>query len=87
MLKREGRWVDVHPGNYVKDLNGKTWRVERWSGSTAKLRASDGSQATAHPDPYSKVTILSISMEDAVSVVADKLGGVVIEEHNERTTA
>ena len=83
MERRDGRWRDVEPGNYVRDQTGKVWRVDSWNHSTAHITDRGGRRATARPNPYDKVQILTPTMEEAVSVVERILGGVVISD--ERT--
>lgn len=83
MERRDGRWRDVEPGNYVRDKDGKVWRVDRWNHSTAHITDKDGRRATVRPNPYNKVQILTPTMEETVSVVERILGGVVISD--ERT--
>lgn len=83
MKRRQGRWRDVEPGTYVKDKNGKSWYVLQWNHRKAVIRDRDGRTATVTPNPYDEVTMLVMTMEDAVKVVERKLGGVVITD--ERT--
>lgn len=83
MKARRASWTDVQPGDYVKDLNGKTWKVQHWDHVRAILQDRDGKTSRVSPRPHSPVTILSVSAEEAVSLIAEKLGGVVIED--ERT--
>ena len=33
----DGRWADVQPGDYVKDQNGKWWKVLNWDHVAARL--------------------------------------------------
>lgn len=80
MIKREGRWVDVKPTDFVRDKTGKMWKVLKWDHIRATLEDTDGKTVTTKPAPYAEVEFYSRTMKDAVSVVERILGGVVIEE-------
>lgn len=80
MRTTESRWVDVKPGNYVKDANDKWWKVLAWDHVQATLEDSDGKQAKVRPQAYALVVRMERTMTDAVKVVASVLGGTVIEE-------
>ena len=80
MRRVEGRWRDVQVEDFVKDLNGKMWRVDRWDMVVATLTDKDGKQTKVRPDPHSTVTYYKRTMADAVRLVEKRLGGVVIEE-------
>lgn len=81
MIPRSGIWRDVHVGSYVKDANGKTWKVTdlRFDDETVRLVDAAG-KAGKIPWPAEKhpVTILEPSMTDAVALLQDKLGAEVI---------
>lgn len=76
----DGRWVDVKPNDYVKDQNGKWWKILAWDHVQATLVDADGKQAKARPGAYEPVTRMERTMSDAVKVVESVLGGTVIEE-------
>lgn len=80
MRAREGRWRDVEPGGYVKDKNGVTWKVLLWNHVRAVIQNREGRKAEVRPNPYDAVTIMEVTMEDAVSVVERMLDGEVIRE-------
>lgn len=82
MKRRSGWWVDVKTGDYVIDKNGKTWKVVRWDHVQATLKDQDGKTVKTKPRPYSEVTYMTRTMNDAVSVIERMLGGVIIEERN-----
>lgn len=79
----DGRWADVQPGDYVKDQNGKWWKVLNWDHVAARLIDAESKTATIRPAVYSTVTMMKRTMSDAIKVVESVLGGTVIEE---RTT-
>lgn len=82
MKKREGRWADVQPENFVRDKTGKMWKVLKWDHIQATLQDADGKIVKTKPGPYTEVTYFTRTMRDAVSVVERMLGGVIIEERN-----
>ena len=80
MRKNEGRWVDVRPENFVLDATGKMWKVLTWDHIAAVTQDKDGKKVRVRPDPYSEVTYYTRTINDAVKVITEVLGGTVIEE-------
>lgn len=79
MIRKESRWADVSPGDYVRDKTGKMWRVIQWDHIVATLEDATGKRVKARPEPYAKVEHFVRSMKDAVELVQRVLGGEVIE--------
>lgn len=78
MIRREGRWIDVRPGQYVRDDKGRTWRVLSWNHKTAKLRGRNGREVRVRPSPYSEVTILTIGVNDVMKMVEATFPGAEV---------
>lgn len=78
----DSRWVDVEPNNFVQDKDGKWWKVLAWDHVQATLVDKDGTVVKARPNAYAEVTRMHQTMNDAVSLVENILGVVVIEERN-----
>lgn len=78
MIRREGRWIDVQPNDYVEDKNGEMWRVTRWDHIEAGLLGKDGRTGKVRPDPYQPVILYRPTVKDAVSVVQRIIGGEII---------
>lgn len=80
MKKMQGRWSDVRAEDYVADREGELWRVDRWDHVAANLTNKTGETKTIRPDALGRVVFYRRTMKDAVALVEQKLGGVMIEE-------
>lgn len=81
MIARPGHWYRVHQGMYIRDLNGKTWRVDALSDRSVTLADRDGKHVTMdRPRAGKEVTIVEPTEADALKTVQELLEAVVIEE-------
>ena len=84
MIPRDAKWDDLERGAYMKDKTGKTWKVVAARGDGhLDIVGRDGASATLAPrDPWTPVTMLVPTLDEAVATVAATLGGVVIEDRS-----
>ena len=79
MESTRGRWGEVEDNVYIRDLNGKTWRVVR---STEKrVRLEDRERKTIdllRPPGNREVTILVPTEEEARFTLAKALGARIL---------
>lgn len=81
MIARPGTWQEVKRYGYIKDKNGKTWRVVSLAPSLVVLVDRTGKRATVdRPRPFHPVTIVEPTEADAVKTVQEILEAVAIEE-------
>jgi hypothetical protein len=81
VIARPGVWGEVHVGSYVKDGNGKTWKVvdQNWGDDTIRLEDAAGKPGKIPwPGDDHPVTIMEISTADAVALLKDRLDAVEI---------
>jgi hypothetical protein len=81
MTPLQGNWADVGPGVYIQGSDGSAWRCDaRWGVSSYRLTNRAGQQLDVTRDPWSGVTILVPTIEDAVGLVQRILDGTLIQE-------
>lgn len=79
MEAARGSWADVEACNYIKDLNDKTWRVEKISDNRVRLRDSEGKSVDiVRPPDGREVTILVPTEGEARYTLAKALGARVL---------
>lgn len=79
MEATRGSWADVEDHSYIKDLNEKTWRVERSTDKRVRLVDRDGTKVDIlRPPPTREVTILVPTDEEARYTLAKALGARVL---------
>ena len=74
-----GRWAEVDDNSYIKDLNGKTWRVIR--STPTRIRVIDRDQKVVdllRPPGEREVTILEPTEGEARYTLAKSLGARVL---------
>lgn len=79
MIAYDGTWGDVRAGHYVKDSNGKTWRVD---GDLLEIEMTDkdGKKGRVMRPPTDKpVTILVPTRAEAVATVELTLDGTEVQ--------
>lgn len=78
---RETSWAEVAVHTYVVDRNGETWRVDdERDGQVLLVNAAGARTAMQRPPGAAPVTVLEPTHDEALAVVADKLGGEVVAE-------
>ena len=81
MIARPGHWYRVKFGMYIRDLNGKTWRIDDLGDRTVTLADRDGKHVTMdRPRAGKEVIIVEPTEADALKTVQELLEAVVIEE-------
>lgn len=81
MIARPGKWHEVHENGYVKDKQGRLWRVEKISPTEVRLLGRDYKPHTIdRPRDYQPVTIVEITVDEAIAAVQSVIDGTVISE-------
>jgi hypothetical protein len=76
---QRGVWSDLMVGSYLKDANGKTWKVIAERELHLQIQDRDGNKAHLQPRPPSTpVTILVATEGEAVAALQDRLGAAAI---------
>lgn len=84
MEATRGTWADVEDGTYIKDLNNKTWRVDKSTEVRVRLVDRDGKKVDLlRPPGEREVTILAPSEEEARYTLAKALGAQVLASRDE----
>lgn len=84
MEATRGSWADVEEHVYIRDLNGKTWRVERASDRRVRLIDRDGKRVDMLRPPDSKeVTLIAPTAEEARYTLAKALGARLLASRDE----
>lgn len=79
MEATRGSWADVEDDVYIKDLNGKTWRVARATDKRVRLIGRDGKTVDLLRPPGSReVTFMVPTEGDARYTLAKALGARVL---------
>lgn len=79
MEATRGSWADIEDGVYIRDLNNKTWRVERSTANRVRLIDRDDTRVDiVRPPGEREVTILVPTEEEARYTLAKALGAVVL---------
>jgi hypothetical protein len=79
MEATRGSWADVDDNAYIKDLNGKLWRVLRSTDSRVRLIDRDQKVVDLlRPPGEREVTLLIPTEEDARYTLAKALGARVL---------
>jgi len=79
MEATRGSWADVEDDSYIRDLNGKTWRVEK--STETRVRLIDREKKVVdllRPPGEREVTILSPTEEEARYTLAKALGARIL---------
>lgn len=79
MEATRGSWADVEDNSYIKDLNGKTWRVVR--STDKRIRLIDRDQKVVdllRPPGEREVTLLVPTEEEVRFTLAKALGARVL---------
>lgn len=75
MIPQQGTWRDLHVGAYMKDKNGKTWKVVAERDFHLKIQDRDGKTHTLPPkDPRTAVTLVVPTQSEAESALREHLG-------------
>jgi hypothetical protein len=81
VIARQTTWAYVSKDAYVRDLNGKAWRVLSpvdVFGGSAKLIDAEGLVVdTPHIDPTRPVTVLEVSEAEALELLMRELGATL----------
>lgn len=65
MEATRGSWAEIEDGVYIRDLNGKTWRVERLTSTRVRLADWDGKKVDLlRPPGTREVTVLVLDHKD-----------------------
>jgi hypothetical protein len=81
VIARETQWYRVKQGGYVRDLNGRTWKVHEITRDTVVLVDRERrTRRIDRPAASKPVTILEPTLEDATKTLQELLEAVVIEE-------
>jgi len=84
MEATRGSWADVEDNTYIRDLNNKTWRVERSTDIRVRLIDRDGKRVDLLRPPGEKeVTILRPTEEEARYTLARSLGARILASRDE----
>ncbi len=75
MKDRVGTWAEVEIGSYVRDLNEKIWRVKGTVGKGFVLVDRDLATTKVTRAPMHPVTIVEVTLEEAMELVGRALGG------------
>jgi hypothetical protein len=79
MEATRGSWADVEDDLYIRDLNGKTWRVARSTPERVRLVDREGKTVDLlRPPGKREVTILVPTEEEARFTLARALGARVL---------
>lgn len=79
MEATRGSWADVEDRSYIKDLNGKTWRVEKSTETRVRLVDVDDTRVDIlRPPGDREVTILQPTEAEARYTLAKSLGARVL---------
>lgn len=79
MEATRGSWADVEDNLYIRDLNGKTWRVVRSTDKRVRLIDRDGKTIDLlRPPGNREVTILVPTEEEAKFTLQRALGARVL---------
>lgn len=81
MIARAAHWHEVVEGGYVRDKNGKTWRVLILRDDKVELVDKAGKIVELErPRNWHPVTLIELTTGDAIKTVQDILEAVVTEE-------
>jgi len=81
MIARTATWQEVVENAYVRDRNGKTWRVLILRENEVSLVDKAGKIVELErPRAYHPVVLVELTTGDAIKTVQDILEAVVIEE-------
>ena len=78
MIARPGTWKEVWVGSYIRDKNGKVWKVKDliFAGPTASLVDAKGKQGkTPWPADDTPVTVVEPTTQDAITLIQRTLDG------------
>lgn len=79
MEATRGSWSDIEDNVYIRDLNGKTWRVEKSTEKRVRLRDRDGKAVDLlRPPGKREVTLLVPTEEEARYTLQRALGARVL---------
>lgn len=79
MEATRGSWADVEDNVYIRDLNGKTWRVVRSTDTRVRLQDRDKKVIDLlRPPGKREVTILVPTEEEARFTLARALGARIL---------
>jgi len=75
LIPQQGRWADLRVGTYLKDKNGKTWKITREKDFHFKIEDREGNAHLLTPRaPDTPVTLVVPTQEEAEATLRDKLG-------------
>lgn len=75
MIPQQGKWSDLQVGSYMRDLNGKTWKVIAERDFHLQIQDRDGVKKHLPPRPSSTPVTLMVATEaEAEKTLADVLG-------------
>jgi hypothetical protein len=84
MEATRGSWADVEEHVFIRDLNGKMWRVERASEARVRLIDRDGKRVDMlRPPPDREVTLIQPTIEEAKFTLAKALGARLLASRDE----
>jgi hypothetical protein len=79
MRETRGVWAEVQTHSYIKDRNGKTWRVDKISSNRVRLVDRDGKQVDiARPPAGREVDLFEPTEEEARYTLASALGARIL---------
>lgn len=79
MQEARGTWGEVQVLSYIRDKNGKTWRVDRLSSTRARLSDREGNEIDIlRPPATREVAMLIPTEEEARFTLAAALGARVL---------
>ena len=79
MEETRGTWGELQSYSYIKDRNGKTWRVDKLSADRVRLVDRDGTEVDVQRPPHSRsVAILLPTEEEARFTLAAALGAKIL---------
>lgn len=79
MHTQPGKWSDLRVGTYMRDLNGKTWKVIAERDFHLQIQDREGKTAHLHPRaPSSPVTMVVPTEAEAVAALKTTLNARVV---------
>lgn len=79
MIAREARWADLGVGSYLKDKNGKTWKVTSDIQGEFDIVDRDGKVAVLKPRPADTAVTIVVPAPDAgEAILITELGASVM---------
>lgn len=79
MQTQQGVWSDLIVGSYMKDKNGKTWKVIAERDFHLQIQDRDGRKVHLQPQQQNKPVTLVVPTEgEAIAALQDKLKAVAV---------